>query len=828
MQLNPGEVQLNVGGILLDVETTSIIDDIAFNNGSFTLTMSSGNTFNVSSADRKKFIIDPTTYVKVTFICATDKSSLHLQPTQDSGAITVTITPTGTCTVGGDGGGGGGAAGAIGVMAPSLILAPTPILIEITPAVPPPKEKKPLPCLPNWGCAAFGECLEGGVQIRECTDFNRCGTTANRPEQSRRCEYIPPHLTEQEKIEAAEIEKKVKAIIKEVEVAGIDVSSADPEVLKAVAKSEKDKNVDAATADSEALGVAIGAIDEIRIDITTVDSMVVGDVIKAVEALKAEGIDVAADKSKVFTATMKVFEAATPVSVENTIQAVQSVNSGIAKTASAVNSGAIDIIQGAASGSTVAPVETGIPNTQKKTWDTDKLLKTKGGRLPFTVTEGNDYKIIVASTIEPSIQDASDAPFKFTSGETSAASAPLGVGAFNKNSKSAFLSNLFEPLFSNAIIARAQENPEPSIKIIFPNGGETLIVGKTYELVWESNLPEDHPIAISKDFKIAESIKAVNSEVQKNVKELRSTPVVTKTIKSVAPPVSAAVSTASAGAVTVTASAGSATIAMNITEFFQSLGFARFYLLGLIRFKRKKPWGKVYDKLTGNPIRSATVQIYDAEYKKIKDTQITDSEGRFNSLISPGKYYLKVLKEGFETEESKVIDIASSDQILNIEIALSPIKEFSFKYLKKINLWNAIRGLMELINPYLLAFGTIVSIVAVIIVPNMLNYIAFIIYIALDIIKIYLAFHLIKPFGKVIDQITQKPMPLSVVRIFNKEKNWLLATKVTDNQGRFDFLLAPGEYYFSCAKTGYVPFNSDTFTLKKFGLVAIDIKMRKI
>ena len=88
---------------------------------------------------------------------------------------------------------------------------------------------------------------------------------------------------------------------------------------------------------------------------------------------------------------------------------------------------------------------------------------------------------------------------------------------------------------------------------------------------------------------------------------------------------------------------------------------------------------------------------------------------------------------------------------------------------------------------------------------------------------------LLKPSGKVIDETTNEPLPLTVVRIFEEKKNWLLATKVTDKEGRFHFLLAPGQYYLTFSRAGYQPFHSDTvtFVMKKAGLPALGAKLKR-
>ena len=248
-----------------------------------------------------------------------------------------------------------------------------------------------------------------------------------------------------------------------------------------------------------------------------------------------------------------------------------------------------------------------------------------------------------------------------------------------------------------------------------------------------------------------------------------------------------------------------------------------------MRFRKRKPWGIVFDKLSNKPILSAVVYIYDAEYQKLKDTRVTDGEGRFEATITPGNYYLKIIKDGYQPLQSETVNIASPDQILNLEFFLTPIqKEFDLKYIWRIKILDALKRFIDLINPYLLAFGTIISLTAAIIVPTWLNYAIFAVYIILDALKIYFAFHLIKPFGKVLDQTTQAPLSLAVVRIFAQEKNMLLATKATDEQGRFNFLVAPGKYYLTCFKSGYQEYRSAGLEISKSQLAAFDIKMRSL
>jgi hypothetical protein len=60
-----------------------------------------------------------------------------------------------------------------------------------------------------------------------------------------------------------------------------------------------------------------------------------------------------------------------------------------------------------------------------------------------------------------------------------------------------------------------------------------------------------------------------------------------------------------------------------------------------------------------------------------------------------------------------------------------------------------------------------------------------------------------KEWGVVYDSITKRPVDLAVVRVFDAKTNQLLQTRVTDKNGRYNFVVDSGEYYIVVQKQEY-------------------------
>lgn len=306
------------------------------------------------------------------------------------------------------------------------------------------------------------------------------------------------------------------------------------------------------------------------------------------------------------------------------------------------------------------------------------------------------------------------------------------------------------------------------------------------------------------------------------VESIRSNPRVVAVAKNVAVPVAVALEVAGAGALVSSAITANASLAVHVAE---ALRFLQFIGLGSFRIKRHKPWGKVFNRLTGRAIKNATVRVFEVTFQKLKDTQFTDENGRFGFLISPGSYYLVISKDGFQDVKTEPLNVKGREEAFNIEVALIPESSAIIVAKPLVKILNSLIKIINILNPWILALGTLASVGILVILPTLFNVIVLFVYVGLDIAKFFLSKKVLKSFGRVIDKLTQQPLALVVVRIFDADKNWLLTSRVTDPYGRFKFLVTPGNYYITCAKEGYKAYASQPLGVAKASLVSWDITL---
>lgn len=105
---------------------------------------------------------------------------------------------------------------------------------------------------------------------------------------------------------------------------------------------------------------------------------------------------------------------------------------------------------------------------------------------------------------------------------------------------------------------------------------------------------------------------------------------------------------------------------------------ALFFLMRrLARTPQPKNWGIVLDQKTKQPLARAVVRIFDTQYNKLLETQVTDAKGRYAFLVGNNEYYLMIDKAGFQKFISTPIKITDAKEgaTVAVDIPMSQINQ---------------------------------------------------------------------------------------------------------------------------------------------------------
>ena len=319
--------------------------------------------------------------------------------------------------------------------------------------------------------------------------------------------------------------------------------------------------------------------------------------------------------------------------------------------------------------------------------------------------------------------------------------------------------------------------------------------------------------------------------------EVIQNPFVEKGTKVVAVPTAVAVAVVNVGA------AGAAT-ATTVPYLFYVYSFLAHPAL-LVARRRRKKWGIVYNSLTKLPVDLVIVRLLDAKTGKILRSAVTDKDGRYFFIIKPGEYKITAVKVGHtfpsvflrgQKEDALFVDLYHGESITVTEettiTANIPLDPTTVTKTPRRIYFEGIGRRVQKSAGVLSIIGLIISSV---IVPSVLtfsllggNILMFLVFRRLAVPR--------KPknWGIVYDEVTKKPVKNVMARIFEAKYNKLLETQVTDNQGRYAFLIGNNVYYVTFERTGYykeqkgpvdlIPFDKK----KKEGaqVVAVDIPLK--
>ena len=365
-------------------------------------------------------------------------------------------------------------------------------------------------------------------------------------------------------------------------------------------------------------------------------------------------------------------------------------------------------------------------------------------------------------------------------------------------------------------------------------------IGKSLDNVFNA-INQATPEAVKKSMPVV-VLKNVAGAIGDAVGYLKDNKTINNTVNNVVSPAMETVAFLSA--LTVISTSTSIQVS-NIILLFIRFGYF-WVTIPLSLKKRREPWGVVFDSTTGQPIKSAIVRVFAREFDKLKESQVTDSFGRFGFLLDIGDYYIHVTKPGYVFPSSlitanvlkgftniyrgAIINVKEKTEgAININVPIDPErKNLSRAQLARIRILNYISMIIERLNTPLLIVGTLLSWLSLVVTPKLSNYVILFIYAVLLILKLILSRKVRRSWGQVLDSETDKPIEMALVRIYNLKGGMLAFTKVTNKDGQFTALVNTGKYYLVITKPGYQSYQSMPITIERArGIIRLDIYLRK-
>jgi hypothetical protein len=270
-------------------------------------------------------------------------------------------------------------------------------------------------------------------------------------------------------------------------------------------------------------------------------------------------------------------------------------------------------------------------------------------------------------------------------------------------------------------------------------------------------------------------------------------------------------------------------------------------LLGLLGLKKKqRSWGTVYDSVTKRPLDPAYVTLIDFITNKEVASAITDLDGRYGFLVTPGTYRIVAQKTNYSFPSKKMLNI-SYDEVYNDlyhgdTITIQSEGEIITKNIPMDSLsfdWNEFAKSKMHVNTFMKTYdvlwakisrnlfliGGIVALIAVIFAPAPYNLIIGGFYILAFTLN-YFVFN-IKKSGTLTERETNTPLSFAIVKIFRDGEEVPLIKKIADKIGSYYVLVPNGRYFMTVEKknddaTYTQVLNTETFNVEN-GLINMNL-----
>ncbi len=86
---------------------------------------------------------------------------------------------------------------------------------------------------------------------------------------------------------------------------------------------------------------------------------------------------------------------------------------------------------------------------------------------------------------------------------------------------------------------------------------------------------------------------------------------------------------------------------------------------------KARNWGIVYDDASKSPVSRVVARLFNSQFNKLVDTQITDSSGKYYFLAGDAKYYVTYEHKEYHPQKTDIIDLEGKDaETINLDVKL--------------------------------------------------------------------------------------------------------------------------------------------------------------
>lgn len=277
----------------------------------------------------------------------------------------------------------------------------------------------------------------------------------------------------------------------------------------------------------------------------------------------------------------------------------------------------------------------------------------------------------------------------------------------------------------------------------------------------------------------------------------------------------------------------------NSVSMLQLMSF--FFVFGTLKKKKRYKYGVVYDSITKEPVNVAVVRVFD-EQNRLITTAVTNVYGIFDIDIPDGKYRFEVVSGDYSFPSKAVIgsedlpyhniyrggDINYSSGEISI-----PIDKKDKGFIAKIfaSGRSLFHSIINLLLRVLFVAGFLMAIIAVVKASTTFSWIIIILYLLSLLVMLYINIRDRRSYGKVTDRNGE---PLEALELGLKELEFgtLYTKRVTDEDGKYRFILPEGEYRLEVLNSNYTLRGSIDTTIKvakgKIKILNRDIVLERV